>query len=453
MLLGPVVFAVELLLVIGTGILAGIVYHELVLRERGDIQSFFAIGAVAFFYYSIIFAYRGNYSIANLHSPWRQAREVTVVWGMVCLFLLGIAFLLKIGPNFSRGATISFFVLAWLVLVGWRCGLVRYLAGAFAHGGAFAQQRVLVLGEPQMLASSTYIDCLRRYGYGVAKSIAIADAGAAEAVGEAVRAAREDSSISGIFLVTSWQQGERIGEIMRGLSVIPLSVKLLPDSTVAEFLDKPVVRIGSLWAAELQRGPLTVSERCAKRIFDLVTAAAALLLLSPLLLVVGLLIKCDSRGPVLFTQTRTGFNSRPFRIFKFRTLSTIEDGPVIRQVSRNDDRLTRLGRLFRQTSIDELPQLMNVLRGEMSLIGPRPHAAAHSTEYEQLIGNYAFRHHVKPGLTGWAQVNGFRGETTLDLMQRRVDLDLWYIDNWSMWLDIKILARSVFLMFGQPTAY
>jgi len=152
-------------------------------------------------------------------------------------------------------------------------------------------------------------------------------------------------------------------------------------------------------------------------------------------------------------QTRNGFNSRTFKIFKFRTMSVLEDGPCIRQATKNDARVTNIGRILRRTNVDELPQLFNVLAGDMSLVGPRPHASAHNSEYEQLIANYACRHHVKPGLTGWAQVNGFRGETrTVDLMQERVELDLWYIDNWSMWLDFKILVKTL-CIGSQPTAY
>jgi lipopolysaccharide/colanic/teichoic acid biosynthesis glycosyltransferase len=131
----------------------------------------------------------------------------------------------------------------------------------------------------------------------------------------------------------------------------------------------------------------------------------------------------------------------------------VEDAGEIRQVMRNDARLTRIGRLLRRTSIDELPQLINVLRGEMSLVGPRPHAAAHNSHYERLIADYAFRHHVKPGLSGWAQVNGFRGETDTALMQQRVDFDLWYIDNWSLWLDLKIIVKTLWILLRQPAAY
>jgi exopolysaccharide biosynthesis polyprenyl glycosylphosphotransferase len=178
-------------------------------------------------------------------------------------------------------------------------------------------------------------------------------------------------------------------------------------------------------------------------VFDVVGSTGLLLLLSPLLLLVSAAIKLESRGPVIFRQHRKGFNGRPFTIYKFRTMTVCENGASIRQAQANDSRVTPLGALLRSTSIDELPQLINVLRGEMSLVGPRPHAVAHDDEYSKLIANYAFRHHVKPGITGLAQVKGFRGETArLELMERRVDEDLWYINNWSMWLDLWILIRT-----------
>ena len=162
------------------------------------------------------------------------------------------------------------------------------------------------------------------------------------------------------------------------------------------------------------------------------------------MLLTALWIKLDSPGPIFFLQTRNGFNGHAFRIVKFRSMHVLEDGDTIRQATRADPRVTKIGRWLRRTNIDELPQLFNVLYGNMSLVGPRPHAAAHNSEYEKLIANYAFRYHVKPGITGWAQVNGYRGETPFtDLMEKRVELDLWYINNWSMWLDIKISISNV----------
>jgi exopolysaccharide biosynthesis polyprenyl glycosylphosphotransferase len=179
-----------------------------------------------------------------------------------------------------------------------------------------------------------------------------------------------------------------------------------------------------------------------------------LLLLAPLLAVISLMIKLDSPGPVIFRQRRKGFNGREFTIYKFRTMSVLEDGATICQARRNDGRVTRIGRLLRATSIDELPQLVNVLEGDMSVVGPRPHALAHDDEYSNLIGRYAFRHHVKPGITGWAQVNGFRGETPeVELMKKRVDFDLWYINHWSAWLDFWITLRTCLELARGRNAY
>jgi exopolysaccharide biosynthesis polyprenyl glycosylphosphotransferase len=215
-----------------------------------------------------------------------------------------------------------------------------------------------------------------------------------------------------------------------------------------------MLEVGTARTAELKRAPLSVAEQALKRIFDVLAAGLGIILLSPLLLTSVLLIKLDSKGPVLFTQTRNGFNGRSFRIFKFRTMSVFEDGPQIRQATRNDPRVTSVGRWLRRTSIDELPQLFNVLGGSMSLVGPRPHAVAHNTEYERIVANYAFRYHVKPGISGWAQVNGFRGETsTVNLMEKRVELDLWYVSSWSFWLDVRILWKTLILAPWQASAY
>ena len=181
----------------------------------------------------------------------------------------------------------------------------------------------------------------------------------------------------------------------------------------------------------------------AKRALDLLIAVPALLLLSPLLAVVALLIRRDSTGPATFRQTRLGQNGRPFGIFKFRTMNVVEDDAAIVQATPNDARVTRLGGLLRKTSIDELPQLLNVIAGDMSLVGPRPHAVAHDIHYAALIPEYTLRQSVKPGITGWAQVNGYRGGTpTLDLMQSRVTLDIWYAAHASVALDLLILVRT-----------
>jgi len=185
-----------------------------------------------------------------------------------------------------------------------------------------------------------------------------------------------------------------------------------------------------------------------------IVATGSLVVLAPLFVLVVLLIRLETSGPVIFRQRRKGFNGREFTIFKFRTMKVLEDGHIIRQAQRKDARVTRVGAILRATSIDELPQLVNVLCGNMSIVGPRPHAIAHDDGYTKLIANYAFRQHVKPGLSGWAQVNGFRGETAnLELMEHRVNCDLWYIKNWSFWLDLRILILTGFELMRRRNAY
>ena len=194
--------------------------------------------------------------------------------------------------------------------------------------------------------------------------------------------------------------------------------------------------------------------RWVKSSIDVALAALALILLSPLLAIVALLVRLDSNGPVLFKQTRNGRNGRPFKIYKFRTMTVLEDGPVVQQARRGDKRVTRVGAWLRRTSIDELPQLLNVLKGDMSLVGPRPHAVAHDDEYGRVIQNYALRHTVKPGITGWAQVNGSRGETpTIADMQRRIEFDVWYVRNWRPLLDLVIILRTVVELTRDRSVY
>ncbi|HEX4861341.1 MAG TPA: sugar transferase [Rhizomicrobium sp.] len=191
-----------------------------------------------------------------------------------------------------------------------------------------------------------------------------------------------------------------------------------------------------------------------KRLLDLAIAVPVLIAGAPLLIAIALWIRLDSKGPALFRQTRLGRAGRPFGILKFRTMNVVEDGACVVQAARNDSRITSAGRFLRASSLDELPQLLNVIKGEMSLVGPRPHASAHDALYSTLIPEYNGRQAVKPGITGWAQVNGYRGGTpTLDLMQKRVELDLWYARHGSLGLDLRILARTPLEMLRGRNAY
>jgi undecaprenyl-phosphate galactose phosphotransferase/putative colanic acid biosynthesis UDP-glucose lipid carrier transferase len=416
------------------------------------IQAHAAIGVLAVINLSATLAARGDYRVSNLVNFYRQVVELAIIWTSVFLILVGVAFSLKVSANFSRGGTLTFFALGLSALIAWRRFIALFLRYALS-AGAFAPRKVILIGERSRLAASPAILEMRRCGYIPIHTFEIEQELRLRAtIDRAIEAARAEA-VAEILLLIGWERGGTIERITKMLSVLPLPVYLVPDENVIRYLGRREIDVGTTWAAEIQRAPLTRTEQFIKRCFDLIGATSVLLLLSPLILLTALLIKLDSHGPVLFLQTRNGFNGRTFRIVKFRTMHVLEDGNVIRQATRADPRVTRLGRWLRRANIDELPQLVNVLSGDMSLVGPRPHAAAHNNQYNKLISNYALRNHVKPGITGWAQVNGCRGETpTTDLMQQRVTHDLWYISNWSMWLDVRILFRTLFLGL-QPTAY
>jgi len=236
------------------------------------------------------------------------------------------------------------------------------------------------------------------------------------------------------------------------LSLLPVDLWLCP----AEF-DMPILgtaRLGALSLLQVKPKPIRDWGFVMKLALDYALGAIALLVFAPLMLAAAVAIKLESPGPVLFRQRRHGYNHRVIHVYKFRTMRVTEDGPVVAQARKDDDRVTRVGRLLRRTSIDELPQLFNVLKGEMSLVGPRPHALAHNEHYRERLERYANRHCVKPGMTGWAQIHGFRGPTEdPEKMRKRVQLDLYYIENWSIWLDLKIIALTPFLGFVNRNAF
>ena len=194
--------------------------------------------------------------------------------------------------------------------------------------------------------------------------------------------------------------------------------------------------------------------RFLKRSEDIVVSTIILLLISPILLLITISIKATSKGPIIFKQKRGGINNKEIVIYKFRSMSTQDNGSIVKQATKNDARITPIGKFLRKTSLDELPQFINVIQGKISIVGPRPHAVAHDLEYGNLIPEYNQRFLVKPGITGLAQINGWRGETdTLEKMQKRVDMDLDYINNWTLWLDIKIIFITIWKGFSSKNSY
>jgi Undecaprenyl-phosphate glucose phosphotransferase len=257
---------------------------------------------------------------------------------------------------------------------------------------------------------------------------------------EACRAARPDD----IIILANQEDLPRTMDLASSLAELPAGLHIIPVDALELLAGSQVTEFGDLLTIQVHSPPLTPFDLAVKRSFDVFASAVGLILLSPLFLVVAIAVKFDSPGPALFRQTRHGFNNEPIQVIKFRTMTTLESGENFTQAVKNDPRVTRLGRILRQANIDELPQLINVLQGNMSIVGPRPHATAHNKLFQSKIAPLSRRHTVKPGLTGWAQVNGLRGETdTLEKMQRRIEHDLYYIDNWSFLLDIKIILLTL----------
>ena len=275
--------------------------------------------------------------------------------------------------------------------------------------------------------------------------------GIAELLGQARAGAIDD-----IVVAMPWSANRTVIATVEKLKELPVNVYLGSDLVGFDLNFRPVLgTFSQLPVFEVVQRPISGWSSALKRLLDYSVASVLLIALSPLLLLVAFAIKLDSPGPVLFMQQRLGFNNRPFAIYKFRSMYHGRGEEIaVEQAKRGDPRVTRVGRIIRATSIDELPQLLNVLNGTMSLVGPRPHALSHNEEYGQQIRGYFARHNVRPGITGWAQVKGLRGETeNVDKMRRRVEHDVYYAENWSFLFDIKILIMTVLVVLFQKSAY
>ena len=264
----------------------------------------------------------------------------------------------------------------------------------------------------------------------------------------------DEHNITTVYIVTPLESSTVLERLYFLLLDKHVSIHWVPDIFSLRLINHSVREIAGVPVLTLSETPLTGISKLSKAIEDKVLSFIILLLISPILLMIAIAIKCDSPGPIFFRQNRTGWNGKKFSIWKFRSMvaeqQVIEVDHELKQAEKNDPRITKVGAFIRKTSLDELPQLFNVLTGEMSLVGPRPHAVQHDESYSRRVTDYYVRHNIKPGITGLAQVRGYRGETKdMDLMTKRIECDIEYINNWSVWLDIVILARTVTAFTGK----
>lgn len=456
----PLQIATETVVIIVLSLVTGAGYHLSRWQVAGSIKEFAATGVLVAVFFACVSRLLDNRYAATLTTRSDRLRSAIVAWSLAFAALFFVLFAFKVGDGVSRGSILAFYATGIAAVGLWRVFLPPAIARIVRRSRYGARDCIILADEncksaellaKEIQSSGLPKPTLLKFRAAVHDKFWPTELERLTAI--TVRTAQMLRR-GEIYICARGVLPPRLTGIQRALSVLPRAIYLVPEPRISELVRSKVSAVGSHVAVEVHREPLGLVQRTIKRATDVCIAAILLVILAPMLCLVAVAIKIDSPGPVFFRQTRNGCHGRPFRILKFRTMSVQEDGPNVDQVRRNDPRVTRLGRFLRKWSIDELPQILNVLAGEMSLVGPRPHAVVHDDLYATAIENYPVRQHVKPGITGWAQVNGLRGGTpTLDLMHRRIELDLWYAVNASLLLDLEILVRTAFEMFRPRNAF
>jgi Undecaprenyl-phosphate glucose phosphotransferase len=422
----------------------------------------YALGLVAFLITAQVFSSLDLENRRRTQQTRTMAPRILLEWSCVVAVLVFLAASFKLTHLFPRDVIASWFLVtpvALLLADSMRNPLAKWLA---SDRGVV--QRYIIIG-----ANEVGIELARRIEHSHAgeRFCGFLDYRSADRVPDGLKhsvtgncSARDFAdfvrthAISRVYLALPISTAPRIEELLKELRDTTASVYFVPNIFAFDLVQARCLEINGMPAFSICDSPLQGMNGFWKRVLDIVLASIALVFTSPVLLAVALAIRQSSPGPVLFKQRRYGLNGEEILVYKFRSMTVCEDGPVVAQATERDSRVTRLGAFLRRTSLDELPQIFNVIEGKMSFVGPRPHAVAHNEEYRKLINGYMIRHKVRPGITGWAQVNGLRGETsTVDKMHRRVQYDLDYLKNWSLWLDLKILARTALTVVNDRNAY
>ncbi|MFI8557808.1 undecaprenyl-phosphate glucose phosphotransferase [Pseudomonas putida] len=381
----------------------------------------------------------------------RQFSVLLIGWLAAAGILLSLSFFLKVSENYSR---IWF---STMLLTGGALSLLLRIAAFIIlkrvrASGLNLKTVVLVDTGGSSASQLSQGSSLEEYGFKVLERIPFDnDAKWAKKILERV----SELGVHEVWLCLPLSEGGTVRTVMYELRHHTVAIRFIPEWDDIRLLNHKVSHIAGVYSLDLSCSPMDGAARFLKRAEDVFLGMLISILILPVCLAIALAVRLTSKGPVLFKQYRTGINGKRFKVYKFRSMVVhSESGAAVTQATRRDDRITKVGAFLRKTSLDELPQFFNVLQGRMSIVGPRPHALSHNEYYKELVESYMQRHKVKPGITGWAQVSGYRGETdTLEKMQKRVEYDLWYIDNWSLWLDLKIISLTVFKGFVNKNAY
>ncbi|GAB2516208.1 undecaprenyl-phosphate glucose phosphotransferase [Microbulbifer agarilyticus] len=408
----------------------------------------------------------------ELYRSWRGETyvrilgTVTIAWVAVCIFLIILAFSFNVfASEYFRPAVAAWLVFTLFGLAFWRFCL-RQLLFFIRVRGKNTRSAVIIgctesgyklardlTDNPQLGIRVNGFYDVEDFRELVPSVTGSSDFPILGSVDDAVAKGRE-GGLDVVFIALPMRAEDTISEILDKFSDTTATVHILPNFFVAKMLHARWHQVGSSSLLSVFDTPIQGFDSWLKRLEDLVLASAILVLISPIMLLVALAVKWSSPGPVIFKQRRYGLDGRTIYVWKFRSMTVMDDGDKVEQAKQGDQRITWVGGILRRTSLDELPQFFNVLMGTMSIVGPRPHAVAHNEEYRNLVNGYMLRHKVKPGITGLAQIKGFRGETdTLDKMSRRVEYDLEYIRRWSIILDLRIVFLTVYRGFYHKNAY
>lgn len=453
----PVVSFFKLLLdpfiIWGTLVLLTLVFGE---RFTGY---YLALMIISYFISSYVFEQ------LSLHSRWKDGnllnyiRDTFVGWAIVVALLILIGYASKLSYQYSEKVILTWFIVTPLALLISHI-IVRTIADEQRkHGGL--RSAVIVGGNStslkliQRIKELPYLMIDIR-GYFDVRDVNRVQEGMGPRLGTLSGVANyaRNNAIEMIFISLPMTAQPRIREILDDLHDTTASIYFIPDIFIFDLMQARFNTVGGIPVVAICDSPYSGIDSVVKNVSDFLLATFILILLSPIMLSIALIIKLTSPGPAIFKQHRYGLNGEKITVYKFRSMKVSEDGPRIEQAHKTDPRITKFGAFLRRTSLDELPQFINVLQGRMSIVGPRPHAVAHNELYRKLIRGYMLRHKVKPGITGWAQVNGLRGETeTLEKMQARIEHDLYYLQNWSIWLDLWIIMRTVWVVLRRDNAY
>lgn len=407
----------------------------------------------------VMFPVLGVYQSWRGRGLWAPAGRLVLAWTGVLLVVLVLLALTKQGATFSRLWLGLWFALNVVLLVLSRISVFSVLRLMRKKG--YNRRRAVVVGCGPL--ARDLIQRAREETWAGFEISAVFDAGGGDRAlpDEPLRPLDtlfdyvSGHDIDEVWIAVPLEQTRRLRDVLESLRFSTANVRFVPDLFGLFLINHGVSQILDMPMFDLTASPMTGVNRLVKGLEDRVLSLLILIVISPLLLALAIGVKLSSPGPVFFRQKRLGWDGKTFEIYKFRSMRLHDEpeGQIV-QATRDDPRLTRLGAWMRRTSLDELPQFINVLQGRMSIVGPRPHAIAHNEAYKDQVAGYMLRHKVKPGITGWAQVNGWRGETdTLEKMQRRVEHDLYYIEHWSLLFDLKIIFWTIFKGFVNKNAY